>query len=432
VFEVLSEPGEWYLDRESGDLYYVPRDGEEPADVTVTAPVARRLLRADGDPESGETVDHVRFEGVAFRHSQWRRPERTGQAAKHVDAACWLAGVHGWTLADCEISGVGEYGLALRDGSRDVTVARCELADLGAGGIRMRSTRGSNPPDWGVTRDVDVVDCEIHDTGRVFHSGTGIWPLTARNVTIAHNHVHDLFYTGVSVGHNWGFDRDFVTRENTVAHNHIHDIGRGLLSDMGGVYTLGYQPGTVVRDNLIQRVHEQDYGGWGLYPDEGSSEITWERNVVVDVEFAFHMHYGAANRVRNNVLADPRSGVFRYSNPDRGGVADYGFRAERNVLVWEDVPLIAEGYDWSIEDGGVESDHNLLWERGGAIEDGGDAPDWWAAWRSLGNEEYSIVADPLFADPDAGDYRLRGDSPALSDPVNFEPIDIGHVGPRDG
>jgi hypothetical protein len=227
-------------------------------------------------------------------------------------------------------------------------------------------------------------------------------------------------------------NRDFVTRENTVAHNHIHDIGRGLLSDMGGVYTLGYQPGTVVRDNLIQRVHEQDYGGWGLYPDEGASEITWERNVVVDVEFAFHMHYGAANRVRNNVLADPRSGVFRYSNPDRGGVADYGFRAERNVLVWEDVPLIAEGYDWSIEDGGVESDHNLLWERGGAIEDGGDAPDWWAAWRSLGNEEYSIVADPLFADPDAGDYRLRGDSPALSDPVNFEPIDIGHVGPRDG
>ena len=48
VYEGLDQPGEWYLDRKTGRLTYLPKPGEELDRVEVVAPVAAGLLRADG------------------------------------------------------------------------------------------------------------------------------------------------------------------------------------------------------------------------------------------------------------------------------------------------------------------------------------------------------------------------------------------------
>jgi len=84
--------------------------------------------------------------------------------------------------------------------------------------------------------------------------------------------------------------------------NHIHHIGEGYLSDMGCVYTLGHQPGSVVKNNFCTDVQSFNYGGWAYYTDEGSRDELFENNIGARTKCAgHHQHYGTDNTLRNNV-----------------------------------------------------------------------------------------------------------------------------------
>ncbi len=54
---------------------------------------------------------------------------------------------------------------------------------------------------------------------------------------------------------------------------------------MGGVYLTGEAPGTVVDHNLIHDVHAFNYGAWGLYADEGTSNVSWTNNILFTLCF---------------------------------------------------------------------------------------------------------------------------------------------------
>ena len=59
-----------------------------------------------------------------------------------------------------------------------------------------------------------------------------------------------------------------------------------------------------------------------------------------------------------------------------------------------------------------------------AVFDGGT----WKEWQKRGKDVNSVYADPLFVDPDRGDFRLKPESPAWA--LGFRPIDMTRVGPR--
>ena len=122
-------------------------------------------------------------------------------------------------------------------------------------------------------------DNHIFDLGKIYPSAVGIWMGQSINSKISHNHIHDLNYTAISVGWTWGYAPQ-QCHHHIIEHNHLHDIGRGMLSDLGAIYALGVQPGTVIRNNLIHDVSCLAYGVGGIYLDEGSSDILLEHNVV--------------------------------------------------------------------------------------------------------------------------------------------------------
>jgi hypothetical protein len=200
---------------------------------------------------------------------------------------------------------------------------------------------------------------------------------------------------------------------------------------MGGIYTLGVQPGTVLRGNLIHDIEKAHYGGWCIYLDEGSSHILVEGNVCYRTnDTVFNQHYGRENLVRNNVFAFGGDAVLSHSRLEP---VHKSLRFERNILLTDGQPVFRTGYRGQLAWRNHSSDLNVIWDVGGAEprfrghpeEEGLIGLD---RWRALGHDRHSLVADPKFLDLAAGDYSLPDDSPAFQ--VGFEPIDLSDVGPR--
>jgi parallel beta-helix repeat protein len=160
---------------------------------------------------------------------------------------------------------------------------------------------------------------------------------------IEHNAIRDMYYTGISVGWDWGF-HDTAAHDNLVLDNDISDIGQNQLSDMGGIYVLGKQPGSRIAGNRIRHVSARGYGGWGIYLDEGSTSWTVENNVVGDTKTGgFHIHYGGNNLIRNNVFAHAKlEGQLIRSRDDQQGP----IRFEHNLIVADpgEAPLVVPSW----------------------------------------------------------------------------------------
>jgi parallel beta-helix repeat protein len=188
---------------------------------------------------------------------------------------------------------------------------------------------------------------------------------------------------------------------------------------MGAIYTLGVQPGTVIGHNLIHHVQSFTYGGWGIYPDEGSSNMLIEDNVVYACKSAgFHQHYGRENIVRNNIFAFNRESQLMRSRTE----PHVSFTFENNIVYFDDGRLLLANW----KDDGFRMDRNVYWDTRGLTP---RFSNWsWEEWRARGKDLNSVIADPLFVNAANGDFRLRADSPALK--LGFRPIDLSSVGPR--
>ena len=427
VAEALGEPGRWYLDRKSGVLTYVPVKGEKPDKSVVVAPRLRQIVRLNGEPATGKYVQHITFRGLAFAHTNWVLPPEGlsfPQAEVHMSAAVEGIAARNCTFDRCEIAHTGGYGLELGIACRENLVDGCELTDLAAGGIKIGTTGRSWSTakvkvalsDETVASHNTVRNCLIARGGRLHPAAVGLWIGQAHHNRFEHSEIFDFYYTGVSIGWTWGYGKSYA-HHNRMENNHVHKIGQRVLSDMGGIYTLGISPGTVISGNLFHDILSYDYGGWGLYTDEGSTGIVMENNVVYRTRTgSFHQHYGRDNIIRNNILVGSGKWQLQRTRMEK----HRSFTFERNIVYWRTGPLLASNW----KDGRFDMDHNLYWNASGKAV--GFAGMTLAQWRAKGKDVHSIVADPMFVDPDKFDFRLKAGSPA--EKIGFKPFDISKAG----
>jgi hypothetical protein len=413
----LDAPGEWYLDRAAGQLYYRPRPGEKMASATVIAPRLEQLVLFQGDPEAGALVANVHFEKLSFQHTNYVL-EPTGhcdwQAAVTVNAAIQATGATRCGLDNCEVTHLGNYAIWFGRGCTDNVVSGCSIHDGSAGGVRLGADGIPTPAN--VTSGNRVSDCLIRDLGRDFYGAIPVWIGQSSGNTISHNEICDANYSGISCGWTWGYGPS-AANHNIIEYNYLHHLGRGWLCDMAAIYTLGIQPGTVIRNNLIHDIYDwaEGYGAGGIYPDEGSSQMLIENNVVYrTASGGLTVHYGKENICRNNIFAFGRDNQIYLGRRDK----ESSLTLDHNLVIYEEGALFSRESD-------LKSFANIYFSAKGE-EMTFPLDRTFAQWQAAGQDKDSLIADPEFRDPWKYDFRLKDSSPALK--LGFKPIDTSTCG----
>jgi hypothetical protein len=336
---LLDEPGEWYQDLDAGKLYYWPREGENPQAEVVTAPVLETLIQVEGTPD--RPVGHVRFSGIQFSHTAWTRPSRAGhvplQAGMYLldayklrppgtpdkrslenqawigrqPAAVEVRGADSLSFTGCHFRNLGGSGLDIAEAASGITVEGCLFRDIGCNGVVFGkfSDRGIethlpyDPADERLLcRDSLIANNLVTDVANEDWGCIGIVAGFVRGLTIAHNEVCDVSYTGISLGWGWTFTVNAM-RDNTVTANHIHHFGKRMY-DTGGIYTLSPQPKSLISENFIHSIYRpafvHDPNHWSyIYLDEGSSFFTVRDNWTEGLKFSTNAN-GPGNTWENN------------------------------------------------------------------------------------------------------------------------------------
>ena len=342
--ELLDEPGEWYHDIRGHKLYYMPRISEElkvkSEKFTAVVPVLETLVEVIGSAE--RPVRNITIEGVTFSHTTWMRPSEKGhvplQAGMYLteayklrpqinrpnnhkldnqgwlgraDAAVELRYTEDINFKDCRFEHLGGSGLDYVFACRRGTTTNCTFTDIAMNGYVCGSFSPEGlethlpyqPTDFReVCSQQEVSNCEFYDVTNEDWGCVAICAGYVVGINIEHNTIHDVSYTGISLG--WGWNRDLVCmKDNKVHANLIYNYAQHMY-DCAGIYTLGNQPGTVIWENVVRDIAKPSYvhdpNHWFyLYTDEGSSNITLKDNWTPEEKYLKNAN-GPGNTWENN------------------------------------------------------------------------------------------------------------------------------------
>ncbi|MFJ9902269.1 fibronectin type III domain-containing protein [Streptomyces sp. NPDC101152] len=319
AFELLDQPGEWYLDQSTRTVYYLPRRGENLARADVEAAAAEKLV--DGRGTADAPVHDIAFRGIQFSYATWLTPSQP-EGFSEIQAGYTITGDKGWAtqglcqyvaggtcpfaswtkmpgnvsfaygqrirFADDVFAHLGASGLDLGTGSKDASVSGSVFTDISGNGLEIGGVDGQTPASG-----VQVTDNHLYGLPREYHGGVAVLNGYTQGDTIAHNQIDHVGYSAVSLG--WGGWPDKIgdpatpnpSHDNTVRNNLIFDYMQAL-DDGGGVYTQGLT-GTSMTDgeNVTGNVIHDQWGlGKSVYTDNGCTYETVEGNVLYNASYA--------------------------------------------------------------------------------------------------------------------------------------------------
>ena len=337
---LLNEPGEWYHDIREHKLYYMPREDEGTQPKEAVVPVVETLVECIGTAE--RPVRNIYIKGVTFSHTTWMRPSMQGhvplQAGMYLteayklrpqidrpnnhkldnqgwlgraDAAVEISWGENIRFEGCTFRHLGGSGLDYITGCKGGSVSGCTFSDIAMNGYVCGSFSPAGlethlpyqPTDFReVCTSQTVEQSEFEDVTNEDWGCVAICAGYVSGITIEHNTIHNVSYTGISLG--WGWNRDLVCmKDNKVHANLIYDYAQHMY-DCAGIYTLGNQPGTMITENVVRDIAKPSYvhdpNHWFyLYTDEGSSNITIRDNWTPEEKYLQNAN-GPGNVWENN------------------------------------------------------------------------------------------------------------------------------------
>lgn len=319
ALEMLDQPGEWYLDRQTGVLFYWPRSGEDLVrDDVVAAVVQKTLLAVLGTRD--RPVVNLHFKGIHVEHVEWA-PQPWGYMGmfccnvavgkdpkpghRFTEAAVEYEYARACSFVDGGIAHVGAMGLCLRNGTAHNVIEGNHIWDLGGGGIGAGYANvaygyleAAPPPEGNEYKTYRISNNYVHHCGMVDYGAVGICLFSSQDSVVAHNLIHDTAYFGIGVAGSQDPKVPFA-RNNTIEYNHIHNAMK-VTVDGAGMYVTFAQAdgGCLIRGNLLNDIVPNrfnsrsvgPYSATGLYLDGSNSGCCYENNVVYQATSALFVN----------------------------------------------------------------------------------------------------------------------------------------------
>ena len=308
AFELLDEPGEFYLDLVADKIYYIPREGEEMRKAEVIAPQSETLIRAEGSDLDNFIHDLI-FENISFRYTTWLRPGHEKGFADNQNAT--IRDTHDGprdlfppamvevqrgrniNFIGCEFAYAGAISLKMREGIDNCTVKGNHIYNGAAHGIVMGDITCQdpdnhrwNPSDTRLYMIRNKVDNNfVHDVGLDYKSSAAISIGFLIDSEVCHNEITDVPYSGFHICYGfqtYSFEEGTVFRNVKINNNFVQNTMNDDIFDGGSIYILGSSGGD--ENNMIEvsgnYLKDQNDVYSDLYLDNGSTYCRVFNNVI--------------------------------------------------------------------------------------------------------------------------------------------------------
>jgi len=407
ILEELDEPGEFYLDRKNGILYFWPPSPIEEGKALVSI-VEKPLININGASYvmiRGLTIECARGDGV-----------RISGGSKNV-------------VTDCTLRNLGNNGITVSGGNFH-GVFDCDIYQTGDGGISLSGG------DRKTLLPAGHYACKnhIHNVARWSRCYVPAVSIEGVGISVSNNLIYDHPHCAILFGGN----------EHHIELNEIHHVCMET-GDVGAIYTgrdYTYR-GNIIRYNFIHHTGGVGMGSMGIYMDDCVSGTQIYGNILWKLHRAVFIGGGRDFTIENNIFVDCDPAI------------EIDGRGLSKAPVWHDMVYQTmkkhlEDMNWKQPPYSTHYPQLADLEKFYAADDGVPPGNisilrnicvgsellktTWGATKDMILVGDSLVGqDPNFIDAANGDFRLKDDSPAFK--LGFKPLPTDQIGlkrpPRD-
>lgn len=438
IFEELDAPGEWFHDAENSTLYFYPPDTVDLKNARIEVIRLRHLIEMRGTETS--PVQHITLQGFVFRHAartfmDTKEPLLRSDWTIYRGGAVYLNGTESVQVLDSEFDQLGGNAIFVDGYNRDVLIRGCHIHHIGGSAICLIGSVDAvrNPLfEYGERNDLSkidltpgpktneypaqsaVEDCLIHDIGTVERQTAGVQIMLASEIAVRDTSIYDTSRAGINIGDGrWGghlIERVdvFDTVLETHDHGSFNSWGRDRFwrSDYrtvqqavdanSGLPFLDAMKTTVIRNSRWRCDH-----GWDVDLDDGSSNYDIYNNLMLNN--GLKLREGFRRHVWNNIIINngvhPHVWFLRSQDKIYSNILMSGYATARMKGDFSEDTFVGRNLYFMDDDSAIKRAEMYGWGKG------------------------SLIGNPLFVNPDEGDFRVMVGSPAFDIGFKNFPMD---------
>jgi hypothetical protein len=441
IFEELDTAQEWFYDKRNKLLYFYPEKNLKLNSALIEVPQIAHLIEFKGSEKA--PVTNISIEGVEFTQTlrtfmENKEPLLRSDWTTYRGGAVLFEGAVNCNLKNCTLRSLGGNAVYFSNYNRNCEIQGCQIHEIGANAIcfvgdpnAVRSAsfeynefvpldkmdRTPGPKTDNFPAQCTVFDNLMFNLGQVEKQSTGVQLSMCQNITISHNTIYDIPRAGINVNEGtWGghiieYNDVFNTVNESGDHGSFNSWGRdrywhpnkkildSIVEHDYDLTQLDVVETITIRNNRMRCDH-----GWDIDLDDGSSNYHIYNNLCLNG--GIKLREGVNRIVENNII------INNSFHPH------VWFKNSEDVFVRN---IVAAGYfPIGVKSWGKEVDYNCF-------------PDSVSLVASMkrGTDKHSVCGDPLFENPNEGNFRVKENSPAIKVGFkNFSMDSFGVVSPH--